>query len=85
MNAALKDGVTLMEVEFPPLPTDVLDMDDIGAYQLARANFNFACDIARELRELNVTIMYPDQAELDISVDTVGTDRPYSNVKMDSL
>lgn len=44
---AIDDGLTLLEVEFPPLPANVLEMDDVSAYDVASANLQLAIDFAR--------------------------------------
>lgn len=44
---AIRDGYKLIEVEFPPLPANILEMDDVSAYDVADANFNLALDFAK--------------------------------------
>mmetsp|Transcript_555 Transcript_555/g.972 ORF Transcript_555/g.972 Transcript_555/m.972 type:complete len:406 (-) Transcript_555:180-1397(-) len=44
---AIRDGHRLIEVEFPPLPAQVLEMDDVSAYDVAEANFKLALDFAK--------------------------------------
>lgn len=44
---AIKDGHKLIEVEFPPLPAQVLEMDDVSAYDVAEANLRLAIDFAK--------------------------------------
>lgn len=44
---AIRDGHKLIEVEFPPLPAQVLEMDDVSAYDVAEANFKLALDFAK--------------------------------------
>jgi len=46
---AIEDGQFLMEVEFPPLPANVLELDDVSAYDVASANLNLAIDFAKGL------------------------------------
>lgn len=44
---AILDGNKLIEVEFPPLPAMVLEMDDVTAYDVAEANFKLSLDFAK--------------------------------------
>lgn len=44
---AIRDGNKLIEIEFPPLPAQVLEMDDVSAYDVAEANFKLALDFAK--------------------------------------
>lgn len=44
---AIRDGHKLIEVEFPPLPAQVLEMDDVSAYDVAAANYKLALDFAK--------------------------------------
>jgi len=84
---AIDDGHKLIEVEFPPLPAQVLEMDDVSAYDIAKANVNLAVDFAKSFAQngKRVTIMLPDEAEAEIAVDSQGTDAPYPGVAISSL
>jgi len=84
---AIKDGFKLLEVEFPPLPANVLEMDDVSAYDIAEANTKLAIDFAKSFAAdgSKVSIMYPDEAEADIQIDLLGTKDPYPGVKISSL
>jgi len=44
---AIDDGKLLLEVEFPPLPANVLELDDVSAYDVASANLNLAIEFAK--------------------------------------
>jgi len=44
---AIARGERLLEVEFPPLPSEVLEMDDVSAYDVAKANLRLAIDFAK--------------------------------------
>lgn len=46
---ALRDSKKLLEVEFPPLPANVLDLDDVSAYDVSQANLKLAVDFAKGL------------------------------------
>jgi hypothetical protein len=86
---AIADGNKLIEVEFPPLPAAVLDMDDVSAYDVAAANFNFALDFAKAFAAksktvedgsdgknkipTNVAILFPDEAEKNIALENTST------------
>jgi hypothetical protein len=72
--SALKDGLLLMEVEFPPLPASVLDLDDVSAYDVAQANVQLAIDFAKALVKSNakasqVAILLPDESEAKIAME----------------
>ena len=84
---ALDDGHTLIEVEFPPLPASVLEMDDVSAYEVAKANLNLATDFAKSFaaKGKKVAILFPDEAEARIGIENQGTDTPYPNVSISSL
>jgi hypothetical protein len=44
---ALKDSHRLLEIEFPPLPASVLELDDVSAYDVAQANLNLAVEFSK--------------------------------------
>jgi hypothetical protein len=89
LRLARKDGHKLLEVEFPPLPAAVLEMDDVSAYEVAAANLNLAIDTCKGLLQSDdinkIAIVLPDEAELDIATVSVGTDTPYPGVSLTSL
>jgi hypothetical protein len=74
-ECALEDGLLLMEVEFPPLPASVLELDDVSAYDVAQANLQLAVDFARGLVKSrndkinNVSILLPDESEARIGIE----------------
>lgn len=76
---AIQDGIQLLEVEFPPLPATVLELDDVSAYDVAQANVKLAIDFCRgftnnnnnsgENRKMKVAIMLPDEVEAKIALE----------------
>eukprot|EP00585_Thalassiosira_rotula_P024941 CAMPEP_0196235012 /NCGR_PEP_ID=MMETSP0913-20130531/4920_1 /TAXON_ID=49265 /ORGANISM="Thalassiosira rotula, Strain GSO102" /LENGTH=410 /DNA_ID=CAMNT_0041516195 /DNA_START=65 /DNA_END=1297 /DNA_ORIENTATION=+ len=83
---AIDDGFTLLEVEFPPLPANVLEMDDVSAYDVAKANVNLALDFAKSFSEKGVAVMLPDESELNImKEDLEMEENPYPGVQITSL
>jgi hypothetical protein len=70
---AIKDGHQLLEVEFPPLPANVLELDDVSAYDVAQANLNMAVDFAKGFsnadQNQNVAILFPDESEAKIAIE----------------
>ena len=68
---AIEDGCNLLEVEFPPLPANILELDDIGAYEVAQANLQLAVDFAKgfTVDGGNVAILLPDEAEARIQME----------------
>lgn len=93
---ALRDGHKLLEIEFPPLPANVLDMDDVSAYDVAEANLNLSLEFSKGLltamqgREngvdvKNIAIMFPDEAELQWATEKAGTANPHPGVTISSL
>lgn len=66
----IEDGELLLEVEFPPLPANVLELDDVSAYDVASANLNLAMEFCRGFTSTKrVAILYPDQDEARIAVE----------------
>jgi len=78
-------------VEFPPLPAQVLDMDDVSAYDVAKANVNLALDFARSFVstdeiEGDVAVMLPDESECNIMLEDLKLEpKPYPGVILTSL
>ena len=70
----------LFNTQFPPLPQNVLEMDDVSAYDVAQANVNLAIEFAKgyqaseaaENRSVNIKILLPDEAERNIAVGNLG-------------
>eukprot|EP01031_Cornospumella_fuschlensis_P045094 gene45094-55163_t len=65
-KAALSDGFSLLEVEFPPLPLTYMEDSSSSARSIADANTKWALSFARRMAYLGrVSVIYPDKAELD--------------------
>lgn len=86
----MDDGYTLLEIEFPPLPANVLEMDDVSAYDVAKANVNLALDFAKSFastgKDGNVAVMLPDESECNIMLEDLKVgEKPYPGVQLTSL
>merc|ERR1711966_283361 len=71
---ALQDQQQLLEIEFPPLPANVLELDDVSAYDVAQANLELAVEFSRSLvgSETSVekiSILLPDEDEKAIAIE----------------
>jgi hypothetical protein len=79
VKLAIKDGLQLLEVEFPPLPANVLELDDVSAYDVASANLKLALEFAKGFSaERNVAILFPDESEAAIAIERLtGKDDDY--------
>ncbi|KAL7550506.1 hypothetical protein ACHAWF_013728 [Thalassiosira exigua] len=89
-RSAIDDGHGLLEVEFPPLPANVLEMDDVSAYDVAKANVNLALDFARSFASTEsnyqVAVMLPDESECNIMLEDLKVgEAPYPGVTLTSL
>ena len=85
---AIDQGERLIEVEFPPLPADVLDSEDVSAYDVAKANLRLALDFGKYFsveHEMETAILVPDEAELDIALEDMQNNRPYPNLQINAL
>ena len=90
---ARKDGHKLLEVEFPPLPAAVLEMDDVSAYDIVEANVKLAIDFAKGLLAADqdenapkkIAILVPDEAERDFVVEKTGSANPYPGIMLASM
>ena len=90
---ARKDGHKLLEVEFPPLPAAVLEMDDVSAYEVAAANLKLALDFSKgmiaadqdEAAPKKIAILFPDEPELKFAIEQVGSVNPYPNIMIGSI
>lgn len=87
---ARRDGFKLLEVEFPPLPANVLEMDDVSAYDVAEANLNLALDFCKGLLVADdsvskMAILFPDEAEANFGIEKAGSANPYPGVTLSSL
>lgn len=71
---AIADGQILLEVEFPPLPANVLDLDDVSAYDVAQANLELAVEFSKGMVQAKgpveqVSILLPDEDERAIAIE----------------
>jgi len=77
---ALADQQQLLEIEFPPLPANVLELDDVSAYDVAQANLQLAVEFAKMLVNSGTTqmgerlikqvaILLPDDDEKSIAIE----------------
>jgi len=87
---AMEEGVRLMEVEFPPLPTDVMESEAVSAYDVSRANVALAVDLGKKFIAANgpdfkVAIMMPDDEEARRAAEQQGSDEPFPGVKILSI
>lgn len=87
---AMRDGHRLLEVEFPPLPANVLEMEDVSAYDVAEANINLAIEFAKgllasEASIRKIAVLVPDEAELSIAAEKTGSTNPYPGITISSL
>lgn len=86
---AYDDGERLLEVEFPPLPLQVLEDSSSSARDIADANTRWAIEFAKSFTDLGqVSIIYPDQPELDdaiIYVDSPTKEKPFENVTLATI
>jgi len=85
---AIEDGYKLLEVEFPPLPANILEMDDVTSYDVSLANLKLAINFAKFFSQdgKNVAILLPDEAELNIALDEIGGDaKPHPGVLVTAI
>jgi hypothetical protein len=86
---AYNDGEKLMEVEFPPLPLQYLEDSSSSARDISDANTRWALEFALGFADLGkVSIIYPDQPELDDAikyVDSPNLENPYENVTLATI
>lgn len=86
---AIRDGNKLIEVEFPPLPLQYLEDSSSSARDIADANTRWAIEFARKFNETGkVSIIYPDQPELDDAVKYLnlgGGCNPFPNVTLATI
>ena len=68
---AIQDGELLIEVEFPPLPANVLELDDVSAYDVASANLNLAIDFAKGMILQTIPKMKGDNNDNDNTIQNV--------------
>lgn len=85
-DEALIRGHKLIEVEFPPLPLEVLEDASSSAQDLADANTRWATEFAQAFTRLgNVSIIYPDQPELEAALRYVGEDDLGPNITLATI
>ena len=82
---ALETGQNLLEIEFPPLPLEYLEDSSSSARDVSDANTRWAIEFAKSFTDTlgQVTILYPDDAELQDAikyVDMEGGDKPFPNI-----
>lgn len=90
---ARRDGYKLLEVEFPPLPAAVLEMDDVSAYEVAAANLNLALDFSKGMLAADqnegspkkIAILFPDEPELKFAIERIGSANPYPGIVLGSI
>jgi hypothetical protein len=90
---AIDDGYTLLEIEYPPLPANVLEMDDVSAYDVARANVKLALEFAKSIVSTytssstnKVAVLLPDESEVQIMYEDLKLGAtPYPGVQLTSL
>ena len=70
VKKAMENGDKLMEVEFPPLPLEVLEDSSSSARDIANANTRWAVEFAKSFTETlgQVTLLYPDEPELQDAI-----------------
>jgi hypothetical protein len=82
-------GHRLLEIEFPPLPTDVMDSESCSAYDVSQANVALAVDLAKKFvlnDEMKVSIMMPDSEEARRAAEDQGAgEEPFPGVTINSL
>lgn len=85
---ALAAGETLLEVEFPPLPTAVLESSAVSAYDVSDANLRLAVDFSRKFagEGKRVALAFPDLIEKDRAVEQNNeSEEPVENIRFSSL
>lgn len=79
----------MVEVEFPPLPTDMLESSAVSAYDVSDANFKLAIDFARIFaveQGRRTVIVFPDAVEKDRAVEQNGeSEEPLQGVRLGVL
>jgi hypothetical protein len=91
IRMARADNMHLQEVEYPPLPAAVMEMDDVSAYEVSAANINLALETAKGLLLADdtiqkIAILLPDEAELNFAIEKVtASANPIPGVVVSSL
>lgn len=91
----MKEGTTLMEVEFPPLPVSMLDDSSISAYELLQTNLQLALEYSKRLIRAGgddgpkIALTLPDLPERKRAAQMFGGEReenePFPKVQLWSL
>merc|ERR1711988_1849439 len=86
-STAFSDGNSLVEIEFPPLPSEVLESPECSAYDVSAANCRLAIDFAKKftVNGTRVAIMLPDQEEVQRAIEQQGDREPYPGVFIESI
>jgi len=88
-TSAFAAGDKVVEVEFPPLPTDMLESSAVSAYDVSDANFKLAIDFARIFaveQGKRAVIVFPDAVEKDRAVEQNGeSEEPLPGVRLGVL
>mmetsp|Transcript_9962 Transcript_9962/g.12947 ORF Transcript_9962/g.12947 Transcript_9962/m.12947 type:complete len:384 (-) Transcript_9962:63-1214(-) len=85
---AIDQGERLIEVEYPPLPADVLESEDVSAYDVSKANVRLAVEFAKSFAveyDMETAILVPDEAELAIALENYQNNRPFPKLQINSL
>lgn len=91
---ARADGHKLLEIEFPPLPANVLEMNDVSTYDVLQANLKLVTEFAKGLinaekdgnnKISKIAVLLPDQAEADFAIEKMGSANPYPGVIISSI
>jgi Domain of unknown function (DUF1995) len=77
IRLARRDQYQLLEVEFPPLPANVMEMDDVSAYDIARANLQLAIELSKNLL---VSSSSSSTATSRSGGDTTKTNKPIEKI-----
>ena len=67
---ALQDNHRLLEIEFPPLPASVLELDDVSAYDVAQANLNLAVEFSKGMVGVSLNGNDSDDSSEDSDSDS---------------
>ena len=70
---ALQDQHRLLEIEFPPLPASVLELDDVSAYDVAQPNLNLAVEFSKGMVGVSLNGNDDDDDSSDDSEDSDNT------------
>jgi Domain of unknown function (DUF1995) len=95
VRLARKDGHKLLEVEYPPLPANILEMDDVSTYDVLQANLKLVMDFSKGLLAADnedstakikkIYVLLPDEAEANFAIEKLGSANPYPGVVVSSI